>query len=233
MTKPTWRTTLDSLLTAVMAGLIVWLGWTMYRGGTDRPPPVAAIDLPAEPVSLEGAHLRGDPAARVAVLMYVDYHCPACRAFERDTLPVLQRDYIDTGRVVLGIRSFPLAHRGEEATDEAALAECAGKQGRFWEAHDALFGNARASGLENLGAVGAATGLDSDLLSACVAGERANVQQAVEDALRLGVRGTPAFLIGPLDSEGRVRVSVARHGISSGSQWFVDLLQPVVEAAGW
>jgi len=223
LTKPTWRTTFDSLLTAAMAGLIVWLGWTMYGGATE-PPPVARLEIPTEPVTVEGAYLRGDRSAPVAAVVYVDYACSACRMFERDTLPVLLRDYVDTGRLLLAVRPFPLPYRGGAAIDEAALTRCAGRHGKFWEAHDTLFANAGASGLDQIEAVGAAAGLETDALAACIPDERDHVRRTVEEARALGVSGTPAFLIGQLDSTGRVTVQVAHQGVSRGSQWFIDLL---------
>lgn len=178
MTIPNWRAGLDLLVTVLMLVLIGLTGWRHFSGPTpppEPPPPPPAV-VPAEPISLDGAHLLGTPEAPVAVVLYVDYACAGCRVLETGTLPAIVRDYVDAGRVQIAVRPFPLATRREAALEEAALAECAGRQGRFWEAHAVLFAETRASLEQRRHRVAGATEIDPASLAACVADAGALVQ---------------------------------------------------------
>ena len=111
--------------------LLAWLNWDKFF------PPKPKV--PEMPVSIAGATLRGDDAAPVVLIEYSDYMCPYCARFETDVLPPLALQYIDTGRLQLAFKQHPLErlHRGATKAAEAAL--CAGRQGKFWEMHEALF----------------------------------------------------------------------------------------------
>jgi protein-disulfide isomerase len=141
------------------------------------------------------------------------------------------REYVDTGRVQLAVRPFPLAARREAALEEAGLAECAGRQGRFWQAHAVLFEEAQSNREQRRSRVAAATGLAADSLESCLADIGELVQNHLQEGLRLGVRGTPTFLIGDLERSGRVAVRRAHQGASPGDAWFRQLLDPVLAAA--
>jgi protein-disulfide isomerase len=233
VTQSPWRARVDLLLTVVMAGLVAWIGWGLYRGTITEPPPPPppSLPVPAEPLSLEGAFLRGNPEAPVVLVMYTDFECPGCRLFEHEAAPILQRDFIDTGLVALAVRPYPLANRGAAAMGEAALARCAGRQERFWEAYRELFASVGKTPAEKVTAVAMATGLEPDALTGCVTAERPAVERALVEARGLGVSGTPSFFAGTRDASGIVRAVVAHTGVSRGSQWLEDLLRPVVEAA--
>jgi protein-disulfide isomerase len=73
--------------------------------------------------------------------MYTDYQCPYCARFERATLPVIEREYIDTGRVRLVVRHLPLETIHPAAFGSAVAATCATEQGRFWDLHSRRFEN--------------------------------------------------------------------------------------------
>ena len=231
MAQAKWRAGLDLLVTALMLVLIVTMGWRLLDEKPSAAPPSAPkIQIPAQPVSLDGAYLRGSLSARVAVVIYIDYECPACRAFEKDTLPTVVREYVNTGQVLLAFRPFPLGRRGAEGVHEAALAHCAGSHGEFWKAHEALFANVGETIDTKSIAVAKATGLESTSLAQCVTGARPRVARDVDDALRLGVVATPTFLIGGIDATNSIAVRVAHQGVAQGSLWFRKLLQAVIDA---
>ena len=62
--------------------------------------PALAADL--------GEPAIGDPAAPVTIIEYSSLTCPHCAAFHAKTLPELKKRYIDTGKVRLVLRDFPL-----------------------------------------------------------------------------------------------------------------------------
>lgn len=84
------------------------------------------------------ARSKGDPDAPVTVYEMADFQCPACRTFALEVMPVLDREYVRTGKVRFVFINLPLTqiHRHAAAAAEAAM--CAGRQGKFWEMHDVL-----------------------------------------------------------------------------------------------
>lgn len=231
MTRPTWRQSLDLGLTVAMAVVICLLGWRLYSHQHPQSPPPSRFEVPSAPVPLKDAFLLGDHNAPLVLLMYADFECGACRLFERDAWPAVQRDYLEKRRLVFAFQPFPLQSRGEAAIEEAALARCAGHQGKFWEAHDALYGSVGLDVASKREAVSAATGLSQPTLSACVVEERSHVRRSVAEANRLGIEGTPSFLIGSLDGSGRLRAVVAHRGVAKGSKWLTNLLEPANESS--
>ena len=84
-------------------------------------------------------HVKGDPNAPVTMIEYSDFQCPFCRLFFNDTLPTIQKEYVDTGKVKLVYRHFFPIPQHLAAEPSAEASECAGEQGKFWEMHDAIF----------------------------------------------------------------------------------------------
>jgi len=172
------------------------------RPAAPPPPP-----LPAEPVSLAGAQFKGSRSARVAILEFSDFECPFCSRFTLTTFPELQKEYLDTGKVQLAFRHLPLDQIHPNARKAAEAAECAGKQGKFWEMHDAMFVDPKRLSQMDIQGYAAATGLRKVDFDRCLAGEAtARVAEDVAEAMRLQVYGTPAFLVGTVESDGRLRV---------------------------
>ena len=73
--------------------------------------PPALAQAPAEPMSLEARLAErsiGRPNAPVTVIEYFSLTCGHCAAFHRDTMPRVRRDLVETGRVRMIFRDFPL-----------------------------------------------------------------------------------------------------------------------------
>ena len=90
------------------------------------------------PVDRRRDHVRGGGpnAAQSTVVVYSDYLCPYCRRL-RGVLDRLREALGD--RLAYVYRHFPNERAHPGATRIAAAAEAAGKQGKFWEMHAALF----------------------------------------------------------------------------------------------
>jgi protein-disulfide isomerase len=58
----------------------------------------------------------GRADAPVTLIKYASMTCPYCRKFQAETFPVLKREYIDTGKVRLILREFPIGHQSGAAT---------------------------------------------------------------------------------------------------------------------
>lgn len=145
-------------------------------------------------VSVDGAPFRGAEAAPVTIVKFEDFHCPYCRRVQA-TLSELLTRY--DGKLKIVHRDFPLdtVHPQARAAHEAA--RCAGEQGKFWAYHDILFANGPKSGAEELKAFAKETELDLAKFEECMESgrTRAAIEADVEEGQRLGLTGTPAFMI--------------------------------------
>lgn len=82
--------------------------------------------------------VKGNREAKVTLVEYSDFQCPACGAY----YPVLKQLQQEFGEgIVFVYRHFPLRQVHANAELAARSAEAAGKQGKFWEMHDVLFEN--------------------------------------------------------------------------------------------
>jgi protein-disulfide isomerase len=79
--------------------------------------------------------ILGKPDAPVTIVEYASLTCPHCAAFERDTLPQIKTEWIDTGKAKLVFRDFPL---DGYAVKGALLARCAAPD-KFYGFIDVLF----------------------------------------------------------------------------------------------
>lgn len=101
---------------------------------------IPLVPSQAPKVSVDNGHLPalGDKNAKVTIVEFSDFECPFCRRFFTDTLPQIKKDYIDSGRVVMYYRHYPLPFH-PLAQPFAIASECANEQGKFWEFHDKIF----------------------------------------------------------------------------------------------
>lgn len=165
-------------------------------------------------LNIHGEPFRGESQARLAIIEYSDFECPFCGKYVRETYPKIDENYIKTGKIKYLFRDLPLPIH-PNAMQAARAARCAGEQGKFWEMHDRLFANQSALGAVDLQQHAVAIGLDSAKFVECLAQRRyeENIRRSMTGAERMGVDGTPAFLIGVVSPNGDVvRVSKALFG---------------------
>jgi len=169
---------------------------------------------PTEPrevmLSMDGAPWKGVETAQVVLVEFSDYQCPFCARHVRETLPQLERDYIQTGKVRYVVRDFPLPIH-QQAFKAAEAARCAADQGKFWEMRAQLFQNQGALGIETITQYAQTLGLDLSKFQQCMQEERhaKAIRRDLEEGRQAGVRGTPTFFLGSLEPDG-TRVKVQR-----------------------
>ena len=199
----TARSALDLLVSLALLGASV----AVISAHLGRPAPVRrSPEMPKEPLSLSDLPTKGNTESLVAILWFSDYQCPSCARFATDVLPAIEQKYVLTGRVFLAYRNLPLADIHPLATKAAEAAECARRQGRFWEAHNKLLLDGARIAEMGTGSIADSISLDGRKFERCMAGEAtARVQEDVAEARRLGVTGTPSFIIGNLLPDGRLQ----------------------------
>ncbi len=141
-------------------------------------------------------YFRGSADAPVTIMEYSDFQCPFCSRFYSDTLPLIETNYIDTGKAKLIYRDFPLSFHAN-AQKAAEAAECAGEQGKFWEMHDKLYENQQSLSDSSFKTWAAEIGLDSATFDDCLdSGKYASeVAKDAQDGQAEGISGTPSFLV--------------------------------------
>jgi len=153
----------------------------------------------ADPLS---SRSKGAPDAPVTVYEMADFQCPACRSFALTIFPVLEREFVATGKVRWVFINLPLTEIHPHAILAAEVAMCAARQGRFWETHDLLFEHQTQWGpLANpgpaLATLAVRAGADRAKLQTCLRTKatRGEVDADARRAARSGARATPSFYI--------------------------------------
>ena len=155
-------------------------------------------------VSVDDDPVLGNANAKVTIIEFGDYQCPSCRLFWREIEPRLKKEYVDTGKVKLVFRDFPIKEIHPDATAAAMAAQCAADQGKYWEYHDRLF-REQDKGTDDvvrfkaadLKKWGAAIRLDAAAFNACIDSARYQDEVAKDyaDGIAVGIQGTPTFFI--------------------------------------
>ncbi|MCX3059013.1 DsbA family protein [Streptomyces beihaiensis] len=143
---------------------------------------------------------RGRADAPVVLIEYADFTCGFCGKFARDTEPELVKKYVADGTLRVEWRNFPIFGSESEAAARAAWA--AGRQGRFWQFHQAAYADGakeKGFGAARLDALARQAGVpdldrfrrdrDSDAAHRAVGKDR-------DEAYALGATSTPSFLVG-------------------------------------
>ena len=149
-------------------------------------------------VNLKGAPSLGKGDARVTMVEFSDFQCPFCGRHFAQTMPQIQKEYIDTGKVRYVFRDFPIESLHPQAPKAHEAANCAGDQNKYWEMWQRLFSHQRQLAHDDLIADAAALGLDKAKFTQCLDSGKytQEVQSSVNEAMRLGANGTPTIFFG-------------------------------------
>lgn len=142
----------------------------------------------------------GKADAPVTVVEYASLTCDHCKRFHLEVLPRLKEAYIDTGKIKLVYRHFPL---DQVALMAATLAECAPRM-RFFGLVEVLFKTEdrwahSPDPKAGLAQIGRLAGISQPAFEACLADDK--LSTAIAEELRTGqqkhnVNSTPTFIIG-------------------------------------
>jgi protein-disulfide isomerase len=204
---------------------------TSVKREISTPPPVEEPQ-PAKPTADDDPSL-GDENAPVTIIEFSDFQCPYCGATVGKNEGLISRfkaqdpswepavsniikDYVETGKVRLVFRDFPLSFH-ENAQKAAEAGECADDQGKFWEYHDILFENQNALTVDDLKGYAADLDLDTEEFNSCLDSGKytAEVQKDLADGQAAGVSGTPAYFINGVLVSGAQPYSVFKQVIEA------------------
>lgn len=175
---------------AVSAALVLAAGAGSFLVARGRVKPYS----PAAPAY----RALGPADAKVTIVEFSDFECPACRVAEPPMRGILK---LFDGKVRLVFKHFPLERMHRHARAAAIASECAGRQGKFWEFHHDLYDRQSewpSEKFEERMAVYAKNAkLDLAAWSACRADPSADaaVTADVKDGENAWVGSTPTFFI--------------------------------------
>ena len=138
------------------------------------------------------AAVAGNPDGDITVVEFFDYNCGYCKRGLHDVVKLVETD----PKVRVVFKELPILSKGSEEASLVALA--ARHQGKYWEMHKAMLS---AKGHMDQAAalkIAEKLGLDMDKLKADMNSEpvKAEVKKSEELARKMGVNGTPHFLVG-------------------------------------
>ena len=176
----------------------------VYFGTRPSPPGPAPTAVAASPdktalLAIQpGDHVLGDPKAPVTLIEYASFTCPHCAYFATEILPPVKKKWIDSGKVKLIYRDFPL---DQTAVKAAQLAECAGND-KYFGVVDMIFSTqakwaVASDPIADLAKSLRIAGMGDAEVKACLANDA--VQNGVIADYRggeaLGVNSTPSLFV--------------------------------------
>ncbi len=183
---------------------------TLVQQAPAAPSQPSVPSQPAGPVEVKtrkDAAVLGKSDAKVTIEEFSDFQCPFCKQFIDQTFAQIKSTYIDTGKVKMVFRHFPLPFHNN-AQGSSVAAECANLQGKFWQYHDLLFKNGQADGTglatvdlkkyaDSLGLNNGNFGFGKNKFNQCLDSNAtlSAVQADERDGKAAGTSGTPTFYI--------------------------------------
>lgn len=146
----------------------------------------------------DDSHKIASSSAKVNLVEFGDYQCPACGAAH----PIVKRILEDySGRINFIFRNFPLAQH-KNALIAAEVAEAAGEQGKYWEMYNKLYENQTQwseskKPIDIFITYGKDLGLDTDKFKKEIEGSKFadRIRNDQNDGFSLGVNSTPTFFL--------------------------------------
>jgi protein-disulfide isomerase len=149
------------------------------------------------------------------MIVFSDFECRYCGSFAKDTWGRLREEYVDRAKLLVAFRHLPLPIHAA-AFPAAQAAECARRQGKFWEMHDLIFGDQARLNTPTFRTHARQLELDERQWESCYTEDAPRkVKDDVSSARALGIEATPVFLIGTIQKDGRVRAVKRLDGAKS------------------
>ncbi|MBT3923748.1 MAG: DsbA family protein [Nitrospina sp.] len=167
------------------------------KRGLTAPAPRRKAKPTSARVATLGNPILGDLKAPITLVEFTDYQCPFCRKFYLQAYKELKKQYVDTGKLRFVLRDLPLGFH-QYAKPAAIATHCAGEQDKFWQMHDALFEEKGKLSPPDILLHAEKIGLKNESFKSCLTSGRYDegITQDVSDANKVGITGTPGFVVG-------------------------------------
>jgi protein-disulfide isomerase len=149
----------------------------------------------------QGSPYIGNLSAPITIVDFSDFQCHLCARYVKNTEPIINETYIQTGKVVLVFKHLP--NRGFDSMGAHLAAQCTNEQGKFWQFHKLLYENQQAidSGWVNQDNLkkfaSQIPGLDIEQFNSCFDSQKYKefIDNDVELANLQGFFDTPSFIV--------------------------------------
>jgi protein-disulfide isomerase len=190
----TMKDAASNVFTAILAACAIAVSSAAVKRSFFQPDPPGVMKVENWRELARAGNRMGPEDAPVTIIEFSDFQCPFCKQ-AADLLDDLRQRY--PGQVAVVYRHMPLAtHR---YADRAALAtECAAEQGAFKAYHDALFAQTDSIGVTAWDRYAERAAVrDLPRFRECMESQRlfTRVEADLRAARRLGLNGTPAFIV--------------------------------------
>ncbi len=145
--------------------------------------------------SLVGAPTYGKSSAKVTIVEFSDFQCPAC-AGAVPIIKKIKKAYPNDVKVVY--KNYPLSfHKKAKTAGIAAMCLNEQKKDKFWDFHAHLFENQKKLEIADLKSYGKKYGLDQAKYEKCIDDKKFGkyVEQDIADGKNIGVYSTPTFFV--------------------------------------
>ena len=153
---------------------------------------------------------EGNPSGDVTLSVWMDYACGYCRA----SLPIIARLVAEDPKLRIVYRELPVLSEGSRVAAYWGLA--AAEQGKFKPFHTALYSGGQLS-QASIDATAAKAGLDVARAQQSIGSDRvgAEVARNLDTAGKLGVTGTPSWVVGDQVISGMVPYEVLKQAVEA------------------
>ncbi|MBI5728265.1 MAG: thioredoxin domain-containing protein [Candidatus Magasanikbacteria bacterium] len=212
------------ILTLIMAGLFSFgglIGYYAWKIKTGQGKTIAN-ELRAERLTLDTSRAKkqppkqlsfpvqeiirphnptfGNPDAKMTIVAFIDFECPFSRAAHAE-FNDLMKQYEPVARIVF--KHLPLTAIHPNSQSAALAAACADEQEKFWQYYDQLFA---LQDLDRVAFLKSAqtTSLNLETFTACLDSKKYQnqIDEDLADAAKVGVRGTPTYVVNQTVVEG-------------------------------
>jgi protein-disulfide isomerase len=199
------RNLVIGVVALAVVGVGGFYGWTHYGPGAvpalSDDPALAGLPAPVDsPFSkvMDGDMVLGDANAPITFIEYSSLSCPHCARHHKEVLPEIKKNYIDTGKVKLVVRDFPL---NGPAVQASLLAHCVSPLA-YWGMTEQLFATqaqwVNDQSLPVLASMAAAAGINGQDFQQCLNDKAAKdkIIASAENADKaFKVDSTPTFVV--------------------------------------
>ena len=147
-----------------------------------------------------GSPYMGDKSAPITIIEFGDYQCTYCYKFHKDSLGIIQKEYIDSGKASLVFVDFTL--NGPDSVLAAEATHCANEQGKFWPMHDVIYRSWKGERTgwvtrDSITQFAQAAEVDTMSLNECLDSKKYHqrVLDTYEFAQGIEINATPSFLV--------------------------------------
>jgi protein-disulfide isomerase len=165
-------------------GIVLIIGFLFYSHYT----------RPTYPDITSPRPIKGVPNAKVKIVEFSDFQCPACKAATQAVKSLDEKYGYD---ICIEYKYFPLVSIHQNSFLAAMAAECANDHGKFWDYHDKLFANQNELYESDLIQFAKDLNLDIKSFQVCLDSKAKSgiVRADMAEGASLGINSTPTFFV--------------------------------------